>query len=180
MGMGVCNISGYTPSSTDTYLFDNNIWMFIFCPIANVLKKKQREYSSFLQSILSVKASIFVTSMILSEFANAYLRLDYDLWKKDTRQYSANYKKDYLKSERYRETSKEVISSIKAILKLTEAMPDDFHMINIDNILTLFEKIDFNDSYYIELCKTKSLKIVTDDRDFGRDCVSEITIISSL
>ena len=153
--MGVCNISGYTPSSMDTYLFDNNIWMFIFCPIANVLKKKQREYSNFLQSILSVKASIFVTSMILSEFANAYLRLDYDLWKKDTRQYSANYKKDYLKSERYRETSKEVISSIKAILKLTEAMPDDFHMINIDNILTLFEKIDFNDSYYIELCKPK-------------------------
>ena len=73
MGMGVCNISGYTPSSMDTYLFDNNIWMFIFCPIANVLKKKQREYSNFLQSILSVKASIFVTSMILSEFANAYL-----------------------------------------------------------------------------------------------------------
>lgn len=164
----------------DLFLFDNNVWMFLFCPIGNISKRKQQDYSRFLQSISSVNASIFVTSMILSEFANAYLRLDFDLWKKATKQYGANYKKDYLNSDRYKVISPAVISSIKDILKLAERIPDDFNSVNIDNVLSIFEEIDFNDSYYLELCRTKSLKIVTDDKDFAKINTSKITIISSL
>lgn len=178
--MNINDIRKYSPSSMDSYLFDNNVWMFLFCPIGNISQRKQQEYSRFLQSVASVKASIFVTSMILSEFANAYLRLDFDLWKKDTKQYNANYKRDYLSSDRYKVISQVVISSVKDILKLTERIPDDFNSINVGNILDLFEYIDFNDSYYIELCRTKSLKIVTDDRDFAKINSSKITIISSI
>lgn len=178
--MDINDIRKYDPSSMDSYLFDNNVWMFLFCPIGDVSKRKQQDYSRFLQSIASVKASIFVTSMILSEFANAYLRLDFDLWKKATKQYDANYKRDYLSSDRYKVVSPSVISSIKDILKLAERIPDDFNSLNMDNVLRIFEEIDFNDSYYIELCRTKSLKIVTDDRDFAKVNSSKITIISSL
>lgn len=177
-GMTIYDIKEYNPSSMDSYLFDNNIWMFLFCPIGNTSLKKQKVYSNFLQAVTTCRATIFVTSMILSEFANACLRLDCELWKKDVQNYGKDYKRDYRKSEHYKMMVKTIISSIKTILKIAKQIPDDFNSINIENILISFEKRDFNDSYYIELCKSKSLKMVTDDRDFRDKELTGLTVIS--
>jgi valyl-tRNA synthetase len=119
--------------------------------------------------------------MILSEFANACLRLDYDLWKKDPRNVNARYKQDYLPTARYKTTSKIIISEVRNILRITERTPDNFNSINIDNILLNFEVIDFNDSYIIEFCRNQSFKLVTDDKDIINKVEhSSLTIITSV
>ncbi|KAA6312963.1 hypothetical protein EZS27_036187 [termite gut metagenome] len=110
--------------------------------VRKFISKKQQDYSRFLQQIQTCRASIFITSMILSEFANACLRLDYDLWKKYPQNVNARYKQDYLSTAHYKTTSKIIISEVKNIWRITERTPDNFNSVNIDNILLNFEVID--------------------------------------
>ncbi len=166
MGPKISNISSYTPLFTDIFFFDTNIWMYLFCPLGNYNVKKQRIYSLFYSQLIQRKSTLFVNSLLLSEFSNAYLRLDFELWKKETQNYSAIFKKDFVGSARYGETVTEIKAGIQNILKFSEKSPDEFNALNIDNITQHLEFIDFNDSYYIELAKIKNWIIVTDDGDF--------------
>ena len=176
---GIIDIKSYTPKSSDLFFLDNNIWMFLFCPIGNYSKAQQRIYSSFLQSIISAKATIFVNSLILSEFSNSFLRMDFEQWKKNNKLYGANYKKDYIPSLQYKNTVAAITAALNNILSLSERKPDDFHMIDIDSICNNFSIIDFNDSYLIEFCKNNSLKLVTDDKDFQKILNPNMSIITS-
>jgi len=166
MAVNLIDVADYTPSPNDTFFFDNNIWMFLFCPLGNYKQKPQQKYSSFLEKVKSANSMIFTTSMILSEFSNTYLRLDYELWKDDMGFHGAKFKKDYVGTDRYKETVGDIKPSLNQILKLAQHYPDDFNAIDIDKVLTHFRFIDFNDSYYIELCESNKWVIVTDDKDF--------------
>lgn len=166
MASEIIDIKNYNSKTNDVYFFDSNIWMFLFCPIANVNQPHQKVYSGFLSTVKSLGATIFISSLILSEFANRYLRLDFEQWKKETSNYSAKFKKDYVSTQRYTDTAKEIKVQIRKILQLCEKHPDDFNSINLDNVLNYFEKIDFNDSYYAEFLKNKNWILVTDESDF--------------
>lgn len=169
------DLSKYRISSADCFFLDNNVWMFLFCPIGNYKVHKQKAYSRFVADIIAHRATIYINSMVLSEFANTYLRLDFQLWKKQSVNIRADYKKDYLKSNQFLYTVQSVQSSMRNILKLAVRMPDNFNAVNLDNIFNYFLKIDFNDSYFIEYCRScgKSMVFVSDDKDFSKiDCGS--------
>ena len=51
-------------------------------------------------------------------------------------------------------------------MKFCEKSSDNFNAINLNDVFTHLQSIDFNDSYYIELAKLDNWKIVTDDKDF--------------
>jgi len=51
-------------------------------------------------------------------------------------------------------------------MRFCEKSPDNFNAINLKDVFTHLQKIDFNDSYYIELAKLGKWKIVSDDKDF--------------
>ena len=178
MAAEILDIQNYEPRSSDIFFFDNNIWMFLYCPISEYSKRKQNIYSKFLQGVTSAGAAIFINSLILSEFANANFRLDFDLWRKEQAKFDAQYKKDFVGSSRYQETAKEIKSSIHQILKLCEKTPDDFNAVDLSNVLSHLNSIDFNDSYYLELASLKNWKIVTDDRDFVRYKNHDCTVIT--
>lgn len=175
------NIETFKVTSMDSYFFDNNIWVFLFAPIANSNPEKQKIYSSFLSSIKTANATIFTTSLVISEFANFCLRLSFKQWKEKTRNYDADYKKDYMITQDYKDSSADVKDNIKAILKITEKRPDDYNSIDLDAILDNISIIDFNDLYYAELCLKNRLKIVTDDKDFTKinSSVEVISLIKS-
>jgi predicted nucleic acid-binding protein len=177
----VLKIQQYTPKSSDVFLFDNNIWMYMFCPLANFQKdQRQKVYSNFFNSLLSRRLPIFVNSLILSEFSNRYLRLDFDLANKNdgksiTKAYP-NYKKDYVGSPRYVKTVSDLKISLSQIVKVCQKCSDDFNSINTDDIFSLFQKIGFNDSYYVYFAKNKNWIIVTDDSDFTGTNLPEVGI----
>ena len=162
------NIS-YLPSheikSNQTYFFDNNIWMFLFCPIGNTNQNKQQKIANFLSNLISRNCSIIVNSLILSEFSNAYLRLDYEL-----------FKKDYFYTDLSKNTRLAITSSLKQIDKVSERYSDQYNAINVDNIFTKYLIIDYNDSYFLELCEKNDWIFVTDDNDFDT-LKSTLTII---
>lgn len=161
-------IRDFTPKYNQMFFFDNNIWMFLFSPIGNYEKSKQSSVSSFLRLLKNTNCDIVLNSLILSEFSNANLRLDFNLWKKETKNYTADYKNDYLNTSRYKNTEKVIESCINQILKLSERYSDGFNSINLQNVLNNFKIIDFNDAYYLELCSQNNWFFVSDDGDFQK------------
>ncbi|MCV9387427.1 PIN domain-containing protein [Reichenbachiella ulvae] len=164
----VTDIRHYQPSSSDRLLFDNNIWMFLFCPLGNYQQWKQDLYSDFFARCLSNSATILTSSLIFSEFSNAYLRLDFNLWKESTSVPSPNYKRDYQATQDYVDTANEIKNHINSINQVSSKINDQFDQLNSNKIFQRLDQIDFNDSYYIELAESNNLKIVTDDRDFQK------------
>ncbi|WP_462319702.1 PIN domain-containing protein [Marinilabilia sp.] len=168
MAANIIDIRSYTPSSSDLFLFDNNIWMYLFCPLGNYNQKRQDIYSSFLQSVKTASSTIFINSMVLSEFANSYLRMDFGQWKNDVGIPYADFKKSFVGSDRYSETVEEIKIQMQRILKLCDRTTDSFNAVDMSNIFGHFQAIDFNDSYYLELSRINKWKMVTDDRDFAK------------
>jgi len=180
MAVNALDVRNYSPRSPDVFFFDNNIWMYLFCPLSNFNKTRQTAYSSFLQSIQTAKSTIFINSLVLSEFANRYFRIDFEQWKKNSCNYSAEYKKDYIGTAKYKETAEEIVIQIKNIVKICSKAPDDFNAIDLDKVLDHLKIIDFNDSYFFELACSKKWIIVTDDQDFLKINDSDLDVLTYL
>jgi predicted nucleic acid-binding protein len=174
----VFKIGDYSAKSSDIFFFDNNIWMYLFCPLASYQIKKQTSYSRFFNYLLSRQLPIFVNSLVLSEFSNRYLRLDFELANKDDgksiRKVFPSYKKDYVGSPRFSKTVAALKTSLLQIMKVSQRCSDEFNSINLNEVFQLFQKIGFNDSYYIELAKKKNWIIVSDDSDFTNANIPEV------
>jgi len=162
--MNKIDINLYQPKTTDKFFFDNNVWMYLYCPIGNHNAYSVSKYSDFFGKVIDAGATIFVSSLVLSEFYNSYSRLDFNIWRNGI---AKDYKKDFRKTERFRETSETIVNTIESrILGIAERINDEFVSIPIEEISEKCKVLDFNDSYYIELSKKHGCKIVTNDRDF--------------
>jgi predicted nucleic acid-binding protein len=169
----------FSASPGTRYLFDTNIWMLLFCPLGNVKKEKQEKASKVLERIISVNAAVVVTSLILSEFSNAYLRLAYEQWRKRPENVSGKFKSDYFNSNDSLDNRLAITSAISNILQIKSILkfPDNFNNIGISKLLDNFKTIDFNDCFIIETCLKESFTLVTDDADFEK-IISGINIVN--
>jgi predicted nucleic acid-binding protein len=175
----VLNISNYQPKSSDVFFFDNNVWMYLFCPLANAKKEQQKKYSDFYKMVNIVSACVWINSLVLSEFCNAWLRIEFKNWKAKNKTFNADFKKDFVKSKSYLETIEEIKVALNKIRNNTEKTNDEFNSINFSNILTELENCDFNDSYYLEQARQKNWKIVTHDSDFFKNNKLKVEIITA-
>lgn len=176
----VIEVTSYKPKSGDNLFFDNNIWMFLFCPLHNYEKNKQSKYSDLFKSVLSVNASIWINSLILSEFCNSWLRIEYNKWKLLPANKGCNdYKRHFISSTKYQETISEIKDIIPAILKNSQRGSDNFNAVNIETILSELNNCDFNDSYYLDLARINNWKIVTDDSDLITSKACKVDIITA-
>ena len=166
-------------SSNNSYFFDTNVWIFIFAPIAGADKKKQSAYSSLFKDIQSKNATIFISSLVLSEYINAVLRMGFKQWKRVTGNVNADFKRDYRSTDDYQTTLEDAVLQVKEILKVCVKRPDDFHIIDIDNVLaSMNQDADYNDVYYIKDCEKLKMKFVSDDSDIQK-LDSTITLITA-
>jgi len=174
------DINIYQPTSTDMFFFDNNVWMYLFCTIGNYEKEKQRKYSVFFNQVCIAKACIWINSLVLSEFCNAWLRLEYNKWlKKPGNTGKRDYKSDFVPTQVYKDVIKDIKNVLPTLLKKTERSTDNFNAINLDSIYSELENCDFNDSYYLELARMNHWKIVTDDADFFKNNKLNVEIITA-
>lgn len=180
MNNNLFSVKNFEAKSSHIFFFDNNIWMILYCPVGNYQKEKQqRLYSVFLQEILSVNAGLVINSLVISEFCNASLRLDFNLWKREIGNSAADFKRDFVPTNRFRETADSIKSAIRGILKYCSRINDEFNSIDVESILNIFGVSDFNDSYYLELARQKGYKIVTEDTDFFGKNSMGVEIITS-
>jgi predicted nucleic acid-binding protein len=173
----IVDIRNYQPKASDVFLFDNSVWMYLFCPLGNYNKNKQKHYSSFFKLAQSSQSTIFINSMVISEFSNRYLRLDFEEWKKAEKKYSADYKRDFIGTERYTSTVEDLQISINKIMQTSEKGSDNFNAIDLSAVGKHLANIDFNDSYLLELAKLNNYAIVTDDQDFVKYKQHKVRIV---
>lgn len=165
----IIDITTYNPNGNDKFFFDANIWMYLFCPMGGYKKDTVTKYDGFLKKAIQVDAQIFISSLVLSEFFNAYTKLEFNMLKNKNPVNYKDYKKDFRKTKKYKEIMTEIKTVVKAkILKLSKKINDKFEDIDLDKVFENIEESDFNDNYYKVLLSGENMKIVTDDYDFAR------------
>lgn len=168
--MAVTNIAKYKIGFTDQFFFDTNIWILLFGTVADYEKKDQQAYSSFLAELIDRDKGIYITSMVISEFANVLLRKSFNHWATKPENIGKKFKNDYVGSADYKSTVSTVSVLLKKILNLPNVIKvgDNLNAINLQSIESNFLIADFNDSYFVELAKINNYKIVTNDKDFQK------------
>jgi predicted nucleic acid-binding protein len=178
--MATIDITKYKIGYTDQFFFDTNVWLLLFGNLANYKPKDQEEYSKLFKASLQREIPIYISSMILSEFVNVLLRIDFKQWKtKNKFTENKDFKRDFGITQEYKNSVQSTRVLLKSILELPNIhlISDFFNGINKDNILQDFDIVDFNDAYITELVRNK-YKIVTNDRDFQK-LGAKIDIITS-
>jgi predicted nucleic acid-binding protein len=168
--MATINLTGYQIKMSDQFFFDTNVWLLLFGTVANYQKADQASYSNLLQDLIRRDKPIYITSMILSEFANVLLRHDFKQWVTTNGLINQDFKRDFVGTIDYQNsvlTIKQLISSILNIPNIVK-VSDSFHNTDTTTILGNFGIVDFNDSYITQLSNLNSYKVVTNDRDFQK------------
>lgn len=165
--MAKINPSNYKIKYSDTFFFDTNIWILLFGTIANTQKKEQKLYSNLFEEILIKEKSIYITTLVISEFTNVLLRKDYKEWIHQNSPVNYDYKKDFVGTDYYKNSITTIKILINKIINLPNIIKvsDSLNSLDFESILNSFEKIDFNDSVFIELCKKNNYIIVSNDKD---------------
>lgn len=177
--MGAIKIKDYEVSPTDSYVFDTNVWIFLFGPIAGSNLKQQTLYAQLFQEIQSRGATIFITSLILSEFINAVLRINFINWKNQEDNVNADFKRDYRPTEHYKNALAEIKENVKIILNHTQKRNDDFQSMGFVSLHRFLDNnCDYNDAYLLKYCIVNKLHIVSDDKDIAQQEV-DIKVITA-
>lgn len=175
----IISIDNYEPNQKDRFLFDTNIWMYLYCPLGNYKKVVISKYDAFLKRAIQKKSSIVLTSLVLSEFFNAYLRLEFNLLKAKEPDRYKDFRRDFKTSKSYNKLMITIKSTCQNhILKLGKRIEDRFSSIDINELLKNIQLHDFNDKYYIALAGYEDLKIVTDDKGFKKN-ILDIQILTA-
>lgn len=176
----IIDISTYVPLESDKFFFDANVWMYLYCPIGNYKKHIIDKYSKFLKKAIQSKSSIFISSLMLSEFFNAWIRLEFNILKNTQSLEYVDFKKDFRRKDVYKKSAdiaKTVI--IEKIMKLAKRIDDKFENISLDDLFKEIEISDFNDSYYLSMANLENFKIVTNDSDFFSSKDKSVPILTA-
>ena len=154
-------ISTHAFTPNDELLLDTNIWLSIF-GLAKPGDHRSVVYSKALSEMLAANCRICVDVLILSEYVNAYARFRYNLLKPSV------VFKNFRKSADFKPIAADIAGDVRQILKHCERIDSDFPAADIDALIDEFEKgdSDFNDQVLAELCRRRSLTLVTHDADF--------------
>lgn len=173
------NAVTFEPKKGALYFFDANIWIGVFMPIANYSKDEYAAYSNLLQELISNKSQIFISSLVLSEVLNRFLKIEFNLLRNREPSTYRNYKKDFRGTGIYKSTVKHIVEIIKNdILDISTRVSDDFSTIDINTLFDNLEESDFNDNYIAKLTCDNGCFLVTHDFDFQSNSDS-FTIITS-
>ena len=161
--MVILDIRRHTPSRSNKYFLDTNVWMYLFSTIAKYTDKQSPAYSTFYEKARREESKVYVATLVISEFVNRCLRLDCEAQGISRK----NYKKTYRLSEPYlkmMEAMRHIV--INKILIKSELLNDSMNKMSFNTVFSDANRTDFNDAYFSNLIKDKGIILVTNDKDF--------------
>ena len=159
------DISAYVFQPTDELLLDANVWFFVYGP-HRPGSRKAATYSAAFAKILKAECRIYVDVLIVSEFINRYARLKHNILQRSS-SVPSDFKQ-FRKSTAFKPIARDIAADVRRILRNCTRTESGFDVFDINALVDEYEKgdSDFNDQVLAELCKSKGLKLVTDDADF--------------
>lgn len=160
------------------YLFDSNLWLKMLKPPLNP-SGRDKKYLQFFGKFKGnkVDAKIALSSLILSEVVNRYMR-EYGMKRYISKSSEAKslfdsntagfYKEHYRKSEDFSKRYNTLCSDILSYKDFYLQISDNFGQEVSDESIISNPPVglDFNDNYYVQLSKAMNYSIITDDADF--------------
>lgn len=157
----------YDIKEKEEVFIDTNVLIYLFSPdFVSTNQKQIDEYSQILDILLQKEANIYISSVVMSEFINRILRIDYE---KNKNQYP-DFKKDYRNSQDYKSSLNLILKQLKKILKISTQIDDNFSQFEI---LEWYKKdinmdLDFNDLIISFIIENYNFKLLTNDKDFEK------------
>lgn len=144
-------------------LVDANVLLYLHPPAAQPAPWWAAAYSGTFARLLRAKSIPIVDGLVLSEYLNRYVRLEYDaFWRSSYSKY-----KDFRKSADGTHVLQDAVAEMKQILKTSA--PHDTPLASMDIAAVLDEvengTLDFNDGLLIQTCRLNGWKLLTHDHD---------------
>lgn len=163
----------YAFKENEPILIDANVWLFLQPPAAQPAPARAAAYSSAFAGLLKVKAMPLIDALVLSEYLNRYLRIEYDAtWKARHPKFKA-----FRRSADGRALAKRAVADVRSIVKSAVLQDTGLSRININDVLdgVASGDLDFNDGVLIENCRLQGWKLLTDDADMALGGIDVLT-----
>ena len=167
------NLSSYAFSSGEQILIDTNVWLYLFPAPGNPPYNFARQYSNAFANLVSAKAQPVLDPIVLSEYLNRYIRIEW----------AGNYKSKYPKFKNFRNsldfpavvTSAQIFA--KKIVSFCKVHSIPANEMDLNKALADFSSgnVDFNDALLVDICKKRNLKLMTNDGDFQKGGIDVLT-----
>lgn len=163
----------YAFKENEPILVDANVWLFLQPPAAQPAPAWASAYSSTFARLLKAKATPMLDALVLSEYINRCLRVEYDAaWKAQYPKFKA-----FRRSAEGRALARTAVADVRSILQSAVLQDTGFTAIRIGDVLDGVQSgdVDFNDGVLIENCRVKGWKLLTDDGDMTLGGIDVLT-----
>lgn len=159
--------------STDRVLIDANIWTFTKNPYRQTTNPaKASAYIDHLADLTKSGAELFTTTEVISEFLNTFLRNAFSVWKKQTGQLDADYKRGFRRQDMqayvnaYDLAADIIRNEIVGMANMTLLPSEELKVHTVIENLS-HSSLDFTDEILLQTASLGQLSIFTDDYDLA-------------
>lgn len=169
----------YVFRAAEQILVDANVWLYLQPPAAQPAPSWARGYSGVFANLLKADAVPVVDVLILSEYLNRYVRIEYDAcWKEICPKF-----KDFRSSQAGVAVAENAVAEAEHIVSLAGMVQDTMVSgISLSDVFAEFQQgsIDFNDGILIENCRLRHWKFLTHDADIRVGGIDVLTLNKKL
>lgn len=165
--------SSYVFHAGEQILVDANVWLYLLPPATQPPPQYAEQYSEAMKKLIEAGARPIVELLVLSEYINRSLRLEYEAaWKHTYLSF-----KNFRRSKDFAAVAKPVIEDVKRILAMAEVEPTVLTKADLPWILAETERgtLDFNDGAIVETCRLRGMKLLTNDGDMKLGGIEVLT-----
>ena len=162
----------YNFTAQDKLFLDANIWLYLYG------STKPRSYwrsiyTSVFNRMLRAKSQIYIDVLVVSEFVNAYARLEW----REASSYPNTFK-TFRSSSYFKPVAEDIAADVELVLSYCSKIESSFIALPINDLLTDYAtgNFDFNDQVITEICKNNGFTLITNDGDFR---TQEIPILTA-
>lgn len=160
------DIRTHTFAADDRLMLDTNVWLSIYGPDPT-RRRRCAHYQNAFRRMREAKSQLHLDVLVLSEFINAWARLEY------SQNYPAGQPgrlsfKQFRDSPGFGPVAEEIAIQATRICRAVTRCETGFASCDVGSLLAEFGQgsSDFNDLMLANLCNKRGLIFVTDDGDF--------------
>lgn len=167
------DLKKYKFSDRDEFLFDANVWIYLFPGPTNTASRFGAAYTAAVKGMLSARSRLALDPLVLSEYLNSYCRIE---WAGLHRRTYPVYKA-FRQSPAFASVGQGAALFAKRIISLCSRRDHPFAGVDIARVLVDFESgaQDFNDGLIAETCRINGWMLVTNDGDFTTGGIELLT-----
>ena len=164
-------IVSYKFSGKDRLLIDTSVLLRVFA--GNVAGRDAvKEYGNAHKRMIAAKSKLHVDIVVITEYVRICLN---HVWNKPHLR-ELSFEK-FRKKRDYKDAVRKIAPTVRNIFKVCSPIESNFSGVKMGMLLKDYEtgKHGFNDQFIANLCRSKSMRLVTHDKDFIAAGVTVLT-----